>query len=456
MIETVNPATGQSLISYPISDAESLQEHLNYTWNEFLYWSRTEFSERAECILKLASLLRDDTESNAELITEEMGKPIKEARAEVLKCAGVLEYYAANAEGFLASEEIQLDDGVGTVAYKPLGGILAVMPWNFPYWQVFRFAAPAIMAGNVCVLKHAENVSACAIRIESLFVEAGFPERVFSSLLIPVELVQVVINHPTIHAVTLTGSERAGRAVASQAGAALKKTVLELGGSDPFIILDDAPLEPCVKAAVKARLFNCGQSCIASKRFIIPKKIEENFIALLSEELSHLHIGDPMDEKTDLGPMAREDLLVKLHSQVHRSIKKGAKLHLGGTRLAGPGFFYPPTILSNVKPDMPAYDEELFGPVFSIISVDSDEEAFRIANDTPYGLGATVWTNDKKKADAFANGLEAGSVFINSQLHSNAALPFGGTKLSGYGRELSHHGIREFCNIKTIVHHGKL
>jgi succinate-semialdehyde dehydrogenase/glutarate-semialdehyde dehydrogenase len=379
-----------------------------------------------------------------------MGKPITQAIAEVEKCALVCEYYSDNAEKILKEEIIQTDASQSYVRFDPFGIVLAIMPWNFPFWQIFRFAAPALMAGNVALLKHASNVPMSALAIEEIFMEAGFPQNIFKTLLISSSLIKEIIDNPLIKAVTLTGSESAGKKVAQFCGSKLKKTVLELGGSDPFIVLDDANVDEAVKTAVTARLINNGQSCIAAKRFIVVGKIYHEFEKKFVEAMSKVKIGDPMNKETELGPIAREDLLNELDGQVKKSVEKGAKVLCGGKRIDRKGFYYEPTILSNLSKGMPAYDEEIFGPVASLIKARDEDDAIRIANDSVFGLGASLWTSNITKAKLLAGKIESGSVFINGMVKSDPRLPFGGIKNSGYGRELSHYGIKEFVNIKTV------
>jgi succinate-semialdehyde dehydrogenase/glutarate-semialdehyde dehydrogenase len=381
-----------------------------------------------------------------------MGKPIVAARAETDKCAGACDYYAENAEKMLAVEPVKLDSGKAFVTFNPIGVVLAVMPWNFPYWQVFRFAAPALMAGNVGVLKHAANVPGCALRIEKIFRDAGLPENIFRTLMIGSRHVDAMIEHPRIAAVTLTGSEAAGRAVARKAGECLKKSVLELGGSDAYVVLEDADLEVAATACVNGRLVNTGQSCIAAKRFIVVDAVREPFEKAVVEKMRAFVQGDPREERTQLGPMAREDLRDELHVQVQKSVKKGARCLLGGEIPPGPGAFYPATVLADVKPGMPAFAEELFGPVAAIIAARDEGEAIRIANDSDFGLGGAVFTRDLARGERIAaESVEAGFVAVNDFVRSDARLPFGGVKTSGYGRELSHYGIKEFVNIKTVT-----
>jgi len=398
-----------------------------------------------------ASLLRVNAEAHARLMAVEMGKVLREGRAEVEKCATACDYYAGAAESFLAPEMVRTDATKSFVSFQPIGVVLAVMPWNFPFWQVFRFAAPALMAGNVCVLKHASNVPGCALAIERIFHDAGFPKNAFRTVLAGGARVERMIENPLVKAVTLTGSTPAGRSVARKAGEMLKKTVLELGGSDPYLILEDADLEEASSACVAGRLVNAGQSCIAAKRFIVVDAVRERFESLYVEKMRSKSMGDPLDEKTDIGPQARRELRDDLHRQVVESIENGATCRLGGSVPPGNGAYYPPTVLSGVRKGSPAYDEELFGPVASIIAARDEADAVRIANDSVFGLGAAVFTGDAARGERLAvTELEAGSCFVNTFVRSDPRLPFGGVKESGYGRELSHYGIKEFVNVKTV------
>jgi succinate-semialdehyde dehydrogenase/glutarate-semialdehyde dehydrogenase len=383
-------------------------------------------------------------------MTLEMGKPIVQAEAEVDKCAACCDYYADHAEAFLAEQPSKTDASKSYVRFDPLGPVLAVMPWNFPYWQVFRFAAPALMAGNAGILKHASNVPRCALAIEKVFREAGFPQGLFTAPLLESRAIASLISDPRIVAVTLTGSERAGSAVAGQAGRELKKTVLELGGSDPFIVLADADLAAAAKAAADARLVNSGQSCIAAKRFIAVEAIADRFLDLFLDELRSRRMGDPLARETQVGPQARTDLRDELHKQVEESVKRGAKCLLGGEIPRGPGAFYPPTLLAGVDKGMPAFDQETFGPVAAVVRAKDEGDAVRLANDSSFGLGASLWTQDRARAEHLAAQIEAGAVFVNGIVKSDPRLPFGGIKRSGYGRELSEYGIREFVNIKSV------
>lgn len=449
-IQTINPATGNLIKSFAELSSEEINETINDVQNEFLSWREIQFSERSKFMFNAAKLLRENKNRYAGIMTLEMGKPISQAIAEAEKCAWVCEYYAENAKSILADEVIKTDASESYVQFDPLGIVLAVMPWNFPFWQVFRFAAPALMAGNVGILKHASNVPQTALIIEEIFREAGFPKNVFRTLLIGPKLVDEVIKNPKVKAATLTGSEYAGSKVAEMSGKMLKKTVMELGGSDPYIIFADADIDDAVNTAVTARLLNNGQSCIAAKRFIVVEDIADEFEKKFVEKMRAVKVGDPMEEETELGPLAREDLLIELNTQVEQSVKAGAEILTGGKRLDREGYFYPATILSNVKKGMPAYEQEMFGPVAAIIKAKNEEEAIKIANDSEFGLGASLWTSDIEKAKYLSHDIESGSVFINGLVKSDPRLPFGGIKKSGYGRELSHYGIKEFVNIKTV------
>ena len=449
-IQTINPATGDVVKSFGEFTDEKVNQIIDDANEAFIKWRETPFSFRKNLMLNAAKELKSNKLKYADILTLEMGKPIKQSISEVEKCAWVCEYYAENAESILSKEVIESDADESYVRFDPIGIVLAVMPWNFPYWQVFRFAAPALMAGNVGLLKHASNVPMSAMAIEEVFLNAGFPKNVFTNLLISSSKVKLVLNNPLVKAATLTGSENAGKKVAETAGNNLKKTVLELGGSDPFIILADADIETAVEQAVTSRLINNGQSCIAAKRFIVVEEIADQFIELFVEKMKKTKVGDPTDMETELGPIAREDLLVELDEQVKSSVKAGAKILTGGKRLDRVGSYYPATVLSKVKKGMTAYEEELFGPVASVIIADDEDDAIRIANDSDFGLGSSLWTNDIEKANKLAAKIESGSVFINGMVKSDPRLPFGGIKISGYGRELSHYGIKEFVNIKTV------
>jgi len=441
-MESINPATGELLEVFDEWTPEVTAGVVDKVYDAFLSWRHAPFARRAELMKKAAAVLRGKKEEYARIMALEMGKPVADGRAEVEKCALVCEFYAAHAEGFLADEPTPSDASRSYVAFRPIGTVLAVMPWNFPFWQVFRFAAPALMAGNAGVLKHSSNVPRCALAIEEVFRSAGFPDNVFRTLMIGSGQVDAVIGHPRIAAVTLTGSDIAGRKVAARAGQMLKKTVLELGGSDPFIVLADADLDEAAKVGAKARCINSGQSCIAAKRFIVEEAVFDPFVERFRKAMAALVIGDPLEEATQVGPQAREDLMQELHGQVTASVAKGAKLLLGGAPLERRGYFYPPTILAEVKPGMPAYHEEFFGPVASVIRVADAEEAIAVANDSPFGLGGSVWTRDVARGEALAGRVEAGAVFVNGLVKSDPRLPFGGVKTSGYGRELAHYGIK--------------
>ncbi len=450
-LKSINPANGQEIAAYEEMSTDEVNGIITAVNDAFNSWRKTSFSSRGELLKNAAVILQSNKEEFGRLMSLEMGKPYSQSLAEVVKCAKGCEYYADNTEEILADRIIETDASKSYVSHQPIGIVLAVMPWNFPFWQVFRFAAPALMAGNVGVLKHASNVQGCALAIEKIFVESGFPENVFRALVISSKNVESVINNPLVKAVTLTGSTPAGRAVASQSGAALKKTVLELGGSDPYVILKDADLDQAVEACVIGRLLNTGQSCIAAKRFIVVADVLGDFQERLIDEMRVKKWGDPFEEDIDLGPMVDESARDELHSQVVKSIEGGAEVLLGGTVPDNPGAYYPATVLGNVRPGMPAFDEELFGPVAAVIAAENEAEAIKLANQTPFGLGAAVFTSDIKKGEKIASEqLEAGSCFVNDFVRSDPRLPFGGIKASGYGRELSSNGILEFVNSKTV------
>lgn len=445
-----NPATNELLAHYDVmSDAEAAAT-VSATYGAFTSWQALAVGARVPFLKRAAQIMRAETPALAKLITQEMGKPITQARAEIEKCAWACDYYAEHAEAFLASETIETNAQKSYVVYQPLGVVLAIMPWNFPFWQVWRFAAPSLMAGNGVLLKHAENVTGCALALADIIRRAGFPEGIFSVLRVEVKQIEALIAHPSVAAVTLTGSTRAGKAVAAQAGANLKKTVLELGGSDPYIVLEDAALDAAVDACATGRMLNGGQSCIAAKRFIVVKPQLEAFTAKLLAKLKTFTLGDPMDEATTLGPLARPDLRDRLHKQVLGSVKAGAKLLLGGSVPALPGSYYPATLLTHVLPGMPAFDEETFGPLAVITEAEDEAAALSLAGQTPYGLGAAVFTEDLARGERLALALQAGSVFVNTFVKSDPRLPFGGVKASGYGRELSLWGARAFVNAKTV------
>ena len=449
-IVSINPATGETLRTFePLADSQ-IEDKLARAAATYRTWRSTAFGDRKRMMLAAAEILEKEKAEWGRIMTAEMGKPIKAARDEAAKAASGCRYYAENAESFLGDEPIAIDGATNYIRYQPIGPVLAVMPWNFPFWQVFRFAAPALMAGNVGLLKHASNVPQCALAIEDIFRRAGFPEGAFQTLLIGSEQVHRIIDDPRIKAVTLTGSEPAGRQVAAQAGRDIKKTVLELGGSDPFVVMPSANLAAAAETAMKARTINNGQSCIAAKRFIVADKIAGDFERRFVERMLALKVGDPMDEATDVGPLATPQILEDLEQQVQKSVAAGARVLAGGKRLERPGNFYAPTVLADIPQNSPAYREELFGPVAALFRVPDMQAAIRLANDTNFGLGASIWTTDQKETARFIDEIEAGMVFVNGMVASDPRLPFGGVKNSGYGRELSIQGIREFVNIKTV------
>jgi len=449
-IQSLNPATGELLKQFqPISESE-IEKKLDRADQTFRAYRRTTFSERAQKMMQVAGILETEKIELGKLMTTEMGKTLRSAAEEAVKCAWGCRFYAENAERFLADEVVQSGASLSYIRYEPLGPILAIMPWNFPFWQVFRFAAAALMAGNVALLKHAPNVPQCALKISEIFHRAGFPEGAFQTLLIEVDAVKRILEDRRVKAVTLTGSVRAGGEVAALAGSALKKTVLELGGSDAFIVMPSADLDQAVKTGVTARTINNGQSCIAAKRFILHEQVADDFTKRFVAAMEGLRVGDPMNNDTDIGPITRSDLLAKLDEQVQKSVKLGAKVLTGAKILKRPGYFYAPTVLTDIPKDSPAYDEELFGPVASLFQVRNIEEAITVANDTMFGLGSAAWTRDRAEMKKFIDELEAGLVFINGMVASDPRLPFGGVKQSGYGRELGVQGIREFVNVKTV------
>jgi len=449
-IATINPATGAVIKTFPALSEAEIEKKLQLGVNIFKAEKKTPFAVRAQRMLKAAEILERDKEKFAHLMTLEMGKTYKSAVAEAVKCTTACRYYAEKAEQFMADEIVETGAKKSFVRYLPIGPILAVMPWNFPFWQVIRFAAPALMAGNVGLLKHASNVPQCALAIESLFLEAGFPEGAFQTLLIGSAQVDALLNDPRIVAATLTGSEQAGIQVGVGAAKRIKKVVLELGGSDPFIVMPSADLDTAVATAVTARVQNNGQSCIAAKRFIVAEPIADEFERKFVAKMQSLKLGDPFDDKTDVGPLATPDAVKDLDADVQKSVQAGAKLLTGGHPMKGPGNFYAPTVLTNVPKGSPAYGEEFFGPVASIFRVKNQDEAIRIANDVRFGLGASAWTNDDQERERFINELEAGMVFINKMVASDPRIPFGGVKASGHGREMGAVGIREFLNAKTV------
>jgi len=448
-IATINPATGETLRTFtPLTPGE-IEARLDCAASAYRRHRRTSFADRRRMMLEAARILESEKEAFGRLMVTEMGKPLKAAVEEAAKCALGCRYYADHAERFLADEAIETSATRSWVAYQPIGPVLAVMPWNFPFWQVFRFAAPALMAGNVGLLKHASNVPQCALAIEEIFRRAGFPEGCFQTLLVDTDQVARIIADPRVAAVTLTGSTGAGSHVASAAGKAIKKSVLELGGSDPFIVMPSADFETAVRTAVKARTINNGQSCIAAKRFIVHEAVADQFERRYVEGFKALKVGDPMDPATDVGPLANESQVLTIDEQVKRSVAAGAKLLTGGRRIDRPGCWYEPTVLTNVTSDSPAYHDEVFGPVAILFRVRNLDEAIRLANDSPFGLGASAWTTDPAEQRRFVEDVEAGMVFINAMVASDPRVPFGGVKQSGYGRELSWHGIHEFVNAKT-------
>ena len=451
MLCSINPSNGSLIREYDEATPDEVASALAAAARAFEGWRRTTFAERASVVRRAGALLRERREALARLMALEMGKPVAQGRAEADKCAWVCEHYAEHAERLLAPEAAPTDASRSYVAFEPLGPVLAVMPWNFPLWQVFRFAAPALMAGDVGLLKHASNVSGCALAIEEILHGAGVPRDAFRTLLVGSARVAALVRAPGVVAVTLTGSTPAGRAVAATAGACLKKSVLELGGSDPYVVLEDADLERTAETCATSRLLNGGQSCIAAKRFVVVESVLQGFQELLVERIRARRMGDPLDEGVDVGPQARGDLRDELHRQVEASIARGARVLLGGRVPEGPGAFYPPSVLAGVEPGMPAFDEELFGPVAAIVAARDEKDAIRLANHTVFGLGAAVFTRDLERGERIArHELQAGSCFVNAFVKSDPRLPFGGIRESGYGRELGAFGIREFVNVKTV------
>jgi succinate-semialdehyde dehydrogenase/glutarate-semialdehyde dehydrogenase len=454
-IASINPATAVPAASFIEIEPSAASAALEAADRAFGSWRSRQLSERASLMRRAAGLLRDRAAGLAAQMAEEMGKPVAQGRAEVEKCAGACDYYAERSSGFLEPLLIPTEATRSLVLFQPLGVVLAIMPWNFPFWQVIRAAAPALMAGNTMVLKHASNVPACALAIHSIFQDAGFPEGVFTTLLAGSSQVEALIAHPAVQAVTLTGSTPAGRAVASTAGRHLKKTVLELGGSDPYLVLEDADLDYAAATCAASRMINGGQSCIAAKRFIVAESVLGRFLERFVPRMQSYAMGNPLDETCTLGPMARVDLRDELHDQVVRSARSGAQLLCGGTVPPGPGAYYPPTVLAGIEPGMAAYSEETFGPVAAVIAAKDEEEAVRIANDTVFGLGAAVFTRNLERGERIASELRAGCCFVNDFVRSDPRLPFGGVRESGYGRELSSFGLREFVNVKTVVIQGR-
>lgn len=451
MLNSINPSNGNLISSYSEMDFAAVSSIVEKADEQFIEWRKTSFKVRSSKIKSSAAILRKRKEEFAKLMTLEMGKPIVQARAEIEKCAWVCDYYADSAEKFLTDEIVETDAQKSFISFQPIGVVLAVMPWNFPFWQVFRFAAPTLMAGNAAILKHASNVSGCALAIENIFNEAGFPRGLFRTILVSSKNIEPIIRHSSIKVVTLTGSVSAGKSIASLAGSLVKKTVLELGGSDPYLILEDADIESAAECCVTARLINGGQSCIAAKRFIIVESVYNEFEKIFLEKMKSKKMGDPFDESNSIGPQASIQLRDELHQQVLKSMELGAKLLLGGEIPEINGAYYPPTVLANVRKGMPAFDEELFGPVAALIKVKNEEEAIFTANDSVFGLGAAVFTSDKTRGELIAKEkLNAGCCFVNEFVRSDPRLPFGGINESGFGRELSTFGIREFVNIKTV------
>jgi succinate-semialdehyde dehydrogenase/glutarate-semialdehyde dehydrogenase len=449
-MRSINPSTGQIIRDYPDHDPSEVERRLRRATSAFSDWRRASFADRGSVLKRAAGQLRGHRDPLARLMTEEMGKPIVQAESEVEKCAWACEHFAEHAERYLADEVAATDASRSYARCEPLGVLLAVMPWNFPFWQVFRCAAPALMAGNAVVLKHASNVPGSALAIERVFHDAGAPDGLFSTLLIAASTAEALVDRAEIAALSLTGSEAAGRALARRAGAAIKKSVMELGGSDAFVVLADADPAEVAGHAVAARLINNGESCIAAKRFIVEEPIAPAFEAAFIERMKAVRVGDPMDRATELGPLAREDLVVDLDRQVERSVSRGARIATGGRRLDRPGFFYAPTVLTSVEPGMPAFDEETFGPVAAVIRARDATHALELANRSRFGLGASLWTRDAKRGEELAREIEAGAVFVNGPVKSDPRLPFGGIKSSGFGRELGAAGIREFVNLKTV------
>lgn len=451
VVKTINPATGEALESYPALNRAGLDVALQATADAQKQWKTTDIAYRAELLRKAGALLREEVETHAALISVEMGKPITEARAEVLKCALTCDYYADHAEEFLAPKPVKTEAVTSYVAYEPLGVVLAVMPWNFPYWQVIRFAAPTLTSGNGGLLKHASNVTGAALAIQDVFERAGYPKNLFQTLVLSEHsMVNEIIADKRVAAVTLTGSEGAGANVAEAAGRALKKTVLELGGSDPFVILDDVDLDAITPLAVRARFTNSGQSCLCAKRFVVDGKVIEGFEDRIGKAVAALKVGDPLDASTEIGPMAKPGFVDDIDKQVQDSIAMGARLITGGHRVPGAGNFYAPTVLADVTPDMPVFNQETFGPVLALVKADNAEQAIELADASQYGLAASIWTSDMNRGLELGKGINSGALFVNGVVASDPRLPFGGVKLSGYGRELSIEGMHEFTNVRAV------
>jgi len=450
-MDTINPTNGQKIKTYSEYPAPKVEEMIQQAHKSYNVWRRLSFEERGGLMKKAAQVLRANQDTYARLITQEMGKPLTQSKGEIEKCAWVCEFYADQAQNYLAPEQIRGDASESFVCFEPMGIIFAVMPWNFPFWQVFRAAAPTLMAGNAMVLKHASNVCGSALAIEDVFTKAGFPKGLFGTILLSNQKAGDLIEHPLVRAVTLTGSTGAGKSVASRAGGVIKKAVLELGGSDAYIVLEDADVEQAAQICAASRLINAGQSCVSAKRFIVVESVIEKFTQTFVERMKNQRMGDPLEEGVTVGPMARHDLRDGIHAQVTASVKQGAKILLGGVIPEGPGAYYPPTVLGDVMPGMVAYQEEIFGPVASIIKARDEQHAIAIANDTIFGLGSAVFTRDIDRGRRIAaHEIEAGCCFVNDSVKSDPRLPFGGIKESGYGRELSSFGIREFVNIKSV------
>ncbi|MCX2819705.1 NAD-dependent succinate-semialdehyde dehydrogenase [Haladaptatus sp. F3-133] len=449
--EDINPSTEEVIETYEGHETGEVIDAVEKADDAFDGWSDRSIEERESLLADVAEVLRDNTDEYAETMTREMGKPVSEARSEVEKCAWVCDYYAERAGEHLQDDRIGTEPGARTyVSYEPLGVVLAIMPWNFPFWQVFRFAVPYLTAGNVGILKHASNVPGCALAIEEVFDRAGYPDGVFTTVLAETDAVEPMLEHDAVRAVTLTGSNRAGSAVGETAGREIKKTVLELGGSDPFVVLDDADVDEAARVGARSRNLNSGQSCIAAKRFVVHQDVYEGFLERFVEEVEALNVGDPTDEDVDVGSQARGDLRDELHGQVRDSVEAGAEAVVGGEPLDREGYYYPPTVLTDVPDGCPASEEELFGPVAAVFRVSDEDEAIDRANDSPYGLGASIWTDDVERGERVAGRIKAGSTFVNELVKSDPRLPFGGVKKSGYGRELGRDGIREFTNRKTV------